>query len=185
MLRFSLNSSFRRVGVVARHTSFKWLGVIWVYGIKFQQTCLSIIRNRQSQFHRIYPGLHRLILGEMSNMNKFDSKTILIISEGYDLKNQEHYVYKKCGLCDCFHETCSFRVWKVLVFLLVVAAIMTVMGLLIAMFGPGNTDLRYSEKESKVAPTVVKNEGRLTHSNALLRKLCLLSCIMHKYIYKG
>ena len=139
---------------VIRH--FKWLGVIWVYGIKFQQclvhtTYLPIIRNRQSRFHRIYP--------EMSNMNQFDSKTTLNISEGYDLQNQEHYVNRRRGLGDCFHKKCSFRVWQVLVSLLVVAAIITVMGLLIAMLGPGNTDLRYSEKESRVAPT----EGRLTH----------------------
>ena len=47
-------------------------------------------------------------------------------------------------------------------FLLVLAAIIVVMGLLIAMFGPGNTNLKYSEKEALDGPTVVINGGKLT-----------------------
>ena len=56
----------------------------------------------------------------------------------------------------------SFRRWKVLLFLLVLAAIIIGMGLLIAMFGPGNKNLKHSEKEALDGPTVVINGGKLT-----------------------
>jgi len=91
------------------------------------------------------------------DMAKFDSQATLAVAEGYDLTKQHHYVKKRCDCCEYFHRRCSFRVWKVIVFLLVVAVIMAVMGLLIAMFGPGNKNLRYSEKEARVV-----NGGKLT-----------------------
>lgn len=103
-------------------------------------------------------------------MPKFDSQATLTVSEGYDLKNQHHYFSRRCG-CDYFHTRVSFRVWQVLLFLLVVAVVITIMGLLIAMFGPGNRNLSYSKKEAIVAPTVKENGGRLNH---MLQMLCLV-----------
>ena len=102
-------------------------------------------------------------------MPQFDSQATLTVSEGYDLKNQHHYTSRRCG-CDYFHTRWSFRVWQVLLFLLGVAVIIAIMGLVIAMFGPGNTNLRYSKKEAIVAPTVEGDGGRLNH---ILQMLCL------------
>ena len=92
-----------------------------------------------------------------TDMPNYDSQATLTVAEGYDLTKKRHYVKKRCDCCECFHRTCSFRAWKVIVFLLVVAVTMAVMGLLIAMFGPGNKNLRYSEKEARVV-----NGGKLT-----------------------
>lgn len=50
--------------------------------------------------------------------------------------------------------------WQALLFLLVVAVIIAIMGLLITMFGPGNTNLRYSKKEAIVASTFEGNGER-------------------------
>ena len=63
------------------------------------------------------------------------------------------------------HKKWSFRRWQVLLFFLVLAVIVIVMGLLIAMFGPGNTDLKYSEtKKGKDVTTVAINgAGSLVH----------------------
>lgn len=91
-------------------------------------------------------------------MSKFDSQATLSVSEGYDLTTQHHYVNR----CEFFHKECSFRIWQVILFLLMLAAIVIVMGLLIAMFGPGNTNLKYSKKEAVDAPTVAINGGKLT-----------------------
>lgn len=100
----------------------------------------------------------------MSDMPKFDSQATLTVTEGYDFTKQEHYIKKKCSACDCFHRRCTFRVWQVIVILLVVAFIIAVMGVLLAMFGPGNSNLRYSEKQAIVAPTE-RGEGKslITH----------------------
>lgn len=94
-------------------------------------------------------------------MPTFDSQATLTVSEGYDLRNQHHYSSRRCG-CDYFHTRWFFRVWQVLLFLLVVAVVITIMGLLIAMFGPGNRNLSYSKKE-------VVNGGRLN----MFQMLCL------------
>ena len=91
------------------------------------------------------------------DMAKFDSQATLTVAEGYDLTKQHHCVKKRCDCCECFHRRCSCRVWQVIVFLFVAAVIIAVMGLLIAMFGPGNKNLRYSEKEARVV-----NGGKLT-----------------------
>lgn len=91
-------------------------------------------------------------------MKNFDSKTTLAISEGYDLEKQHHYVEKRCSFCDCFHKKCTFRLWQVLVFLFSVATIIVLLGLLIAMFGPGNKDLKYLKSKSNAARG---NGGRL------------------------
>lgn len=81
-------------------------------------------------------------------MKNFDSKTTLAICEGYDLEKQHHYVEKRCSFCDCFHKKCTFRLWQVLVFLFSVATIIVLLGLLIAMFGPGNKELKYLKSKS-------------------------------------
>ena len=91
-------------------------------------------------------------------MSRFDSQTTLSVSEGYDLTRQHHYVNR----CEFFHKKCSFRIWQVILFLLMLAAIIIVMSLLIAMFGPGNTNLKYSKKEAIHAPTVAIDGGKLT-----------------------
>lgn len=101
-------------------------------------------------------------------MPTFDSQATLTVSEGYDLRNQHHYSSRRCG-CDYFHTRWAFRVWQVLLFLLVVAVVITIMGLLIAMFGPGNRNLSYSKKEAVVAPTVKVTGGRLN----MFQMLCL------------
>lgn len=101
-------------------------------------------------------------------MKNFDSKTTLAISEGYDLEKQHHYVRKSFSFCDCFHKKCTFRVWQVLVFLFSLITIIALLGILIAMFGPGSKDLRYSRK----GEAGVGNGGRLIHgslSNNLMR----------------
>ena len=103
-------------------------------------------------------------------MTPMDSQTTLTISEGYDLPTQQHYAKKKFSCCDCFHRQCTFRLWQILVFLLVLAFIIAVMGLLIAMFGPGNTNLKYSKSESKAEnPTNKIPRGNLLIS--LLRNM--------------
>lgn len=95
-------------------------------------------------------------------MTPMDSQTTLTISEGYDLPTQQHYTKKKFSCCDCFHRQCTFRLWQILVFVLVIAFIIAVMGLLIAMFGPGNTNLKYSKSESKAEnPTSKIHTGNL------------------------
>ncbi|KAK2555026.1 Tryptophan 2-monooxygenase [Acropora cervicornis] len=93
-------------------------------------------------------------------MKNFDSKTTLAISEGYDLEKQHHYVEKRCSFCDCFHKKCTFRLWQVLVFLFSVATIIALLGLLIAMFGPGNKDLKYPKSKTTNARSA---GGRLIH----------------------
>lgn len=80
----------------------------------------------------------------------YDSQATLNISEGYDFPTQKHYVKEKCSCCDCFHKRCTFRVWQIVVFLLAITFIIGVLCVLIAMFGPGNTNLQYSEKEANV-----------------------------------
>lgn len=94
-------------------------------------------------------------------MTPMDSQTTLTISEGYDLPTEQHYTKKKFSCCDCFHRQCTFRLWQILVFLLVIAFIIAVMGLLIAMLGPGNTNLKYSKSESKAENPTNKIQGNL------------------------
>lgn len=102
-------------------------------------------------------------------MTPMDSQTTLTISEGYDLPTQKRYTKKKFSCCDCFHRQCTFRLWQILVFLLVIAFIIAVMGLLIAMLGPGNTNLKYSKSESKAENPTNKIQGNLLIS--LLRHM--------------
>ena len=103
-------------------------------------------------------------------MKPIDSQTTLTISESCDLPTQQHYTKKKVSCCDCFHRKCPFRLWQILVFLLVIAFVIAVMGLLIAMFGPGNANLKYSKSESKAYnPTETIQGGNLIIS--LLRNM--------------
>lgn len=80
-------------------------------------------------------------------MSEFASKAAFSVVEGSDPEisrgqNRRH------GF-DSFHNKCSFERWQVLLFFVVSAVIVIVMCLLIAMFGPGNTNLKYSEKKGK------------------------------------
>lgn len=102
-------------------------------------------------------------------MTPMDSQTTLTISEGYDLPTQQHYTKKKFSCCDCFHRQCTFRLWQILVFLLVIAFIIAVLGLLIAMLGPGNTNLKYS-KTSK-SESKAENPTNKIHTGNLLISL--------------
>ena len=86
-------------------------------------------------------------------MKIFDSETALSISEGNDSKHQ----------CHCFHKMCTFRVWKVLVFLFFMVTIIVLLGFLIAMFGPGSKDLKYYPKSK--ANAAGRNGGRLIHQS--------------------
>lgn len=92
-------------------------------------------------------GVHfALSYKEMSSLRTFDSATTLTVTEGYDVTKQEHYYKKRCSCscCDWCHRRCTFRVWQILLFLFIVAVIIAGLALLLAMFGPGNTDLKYS-----------------------------------------
>lgn len=92
----------------------------------------------------------------MSGMRAFDSSTTLTVSEGYDLTNQQHYSKKRCRCsCNFLNKKCSFRVWQILLFLFIVAVIIALMGVLVAAYGPGNTDLKYSARSGTERPGVV------------------------------
>lgn len=86
-------------------------------------------------------------------MRAFDSSTTLTVSEGYDLTNQQHYSKRRCQCtCGVLNRKVTLRVWHILLFLLIVAAIIAVLGLLIAMYGPGNPELRYSARSATERP---------------------------------
>lgn len=95
----------------------------------------------------------------MSGMRTFDSSTTLTVSEGYDLTNQQHYSKRRCRCSyDFLNKKCSFRVWHILLFLLIIALVIALMGLLLAMYGPGTTDLKYSARTGTDSPEV--NRGK-------------------------
>ena len=79
-------------------------------------------------------------------MPQFDSTTTLTVSEGYDLTNQNHYSKWRCR-CRCnflYRKCCSFRLWKVLVFLFILLLIVALILLLLMRYGPGRTELSSS-----------------------------------------
>ena len=89
-------------------------------------------------------------------MRAFDSSTTLTVSEGYDLTNQQHYAKRRCRCaCNFLNKRCSFRVWHILLFLLILTLVIALMGLLLAMYGPGTTDLKYSASRGTDSPEVV------------------------------
>ena len=73
----------------------------------------------------------------MSSVRAFDSATTLTVCEGYDVTKQEPHFKKRCNCCDRFHRRCTFRVWQVLLFLLVTAVIIAGLALVIAMMETG------------------------------------------------
>ncbi|KAL9951517.1 hypothetical protein ACROYT_G044192 [Oculina patagonica] len=88
-------------------------------------------------------------------MQAFNSSTTLTVSEGYDLTNQQHYSKKRCRCsCDFMNKKCTLRVWQILLFLFIIPVIIALMGLLIAAYGPGNTDLKYSARSATDSPGV-------------------------------
>ena len=127
-------------------------------------------RSQISRSHSFYERCSRsrvqfaLSYNKKSIMHSFDSATTLTITEeGYDVTKQQHYIKKRCecSCCDCFHKRCTFRVWQVLLFLFIILVIMAGLALLLAMFGPGSTDLKYYERQSGTdSPGVV---GKLKH----------------------
>ena len=123
-------------------------------------------------------------LREISNMPKFAGNAAFCVVEGCDPETSRGQ-NRRYG-CDCFHKKCSFSRWQVVLFLLVLAVIIIVMGLLIAMFEPGNKNLKYSEKEAIVAPTLGKNRGRLVRVICMETEFCVVFiCPTVKKIEKG
>ena len=82
-------------------------------------------------------------------MPEFTSKAAFSVVEGSDPDPEISR-----GQNDFWHTRWSFQRWQVLLFFLVLAVIVIVMCLLIAMFGPGNPNLKYSAKRGKDATTV-------------------------------
>lgn len=100
----------------------------------------------------------------MSGMRSFDSATTLTVSEGYDLTNQQYYSKRRCRCsCDFFNKKCTFRVWQILLFLFIIAVIIVLLGLLVAAYGPGNTDLKYSARSGTDSPGVVGKQISLVY----------------------
>lgn len=86
---------------------------------------------------------------QMSSVGSFELASTVTVSEGYDLTTQQHHSNTRgFSFCRCLASTCSFRVpvWRMLLFLFIAAVLITVLGLVTAMFGPGNTDSKYSKK---------------------------------------
>ena len=126
------------------------------FRIQFHSRFLTEVRNSSRSNNLAF------LLTSMSNIQKLDDgQATFTVFEDYELNMQRHHMNRTCGK-HFFRMRLSFRVWQVLLFLLGVAVIIAIMGLLIAMFGPGNTNLRYSKKEAIVAPTVEGNGGRST-----------------------
>ena len=82
-------------------------------------------------------------------MPEFASKAAFSVVEGSDPDREISR-----GQNDFWHTRWSFQRWQVLLFFLVLLVIVIVMCLLIAMFGPGNPNLKYSAKRGKDATTV-------------------------------
>ena len=70
------------------------------------------------------------------------------ITEGYDLKKQNYW----------FRRRWSFRVWQVVLFVFVVVLVIAALALLMAMYGPGNVNLRYGEAKGTATPDKGKRE---------------------------
>jgi len=80
----------------------------------------------------------------MDSVRTFDSATTLTICEGCDVKKPERIFKKRCNCCDCFRRTSSFRVWQILLVLLVIAIIFAGLGL--AMFRTGKDTVSRSHE---------------------------------------
>ena len=74
---------------------------------------------------------------------------LLTVSDGSDSPTRQHRSKNKSSsCCHCLTRIHSFRVpvWQMLLFLFIAAVLIAVLGILMAMFGPGNTELKYRTK---------------------------------------
>ena len=82
-----------------------------------------------------------------------------------DIKDQnlvvEYSKAKKQNAQTCLSSPCTFRLWQILVFLFIMAIIITVVGIVAARFGPRSECLN-SNKTSGVLSTTKQNRGNLT-----------------------
>ena len=79
--------------------------------------------------------------------------------------------------CCCFKEY-KFRVWQILLIVFIVLVMIALLCLIIAMFGPGNTDLKYSAVVATDVPGVV-NGGKQFD---LFRNQCLLCLVLSRIV---
>ena len=88
----------------------------------------------------------------MGSLRAFDSATTLTVCEGYDVTKEEPYLKKRCNCCDRFHRRYTFRVWQVLLFLFVTAAIIAGLALVIAMMETGKIATQHSAERETDSP---------------------------------
>ena len=89
----------------------------------------------------------------MLNLKPFNSQETLEGSEDFNTKTWKHNVQA------CFNKRFVFRLWQILAFLLIVAVIITVVGILAAMYGEGEQSSKpISYKAAKTKETK-KNGG--------------------------
>lgn len=71
------------------------------------------------------------------NMQAFDNTSSMTVSEVYDLTQQKYYSKRRCQCaCGFLNRKVSFRVWKILLFLLLLLMVILLEGILIAFYGP-------------------------------------------------
>ena len=95
----------------------------------------------------------KIQVGAMFNLKPFHSQETLEGSDDFNTKTWKHNVQA------CFNRRFVFRLWQILVFLLIVAVIITVVGILAAMHGEGQQSSKpISSKAAKTKETK-KNGG--------------------------
>ena len=99
-------------------------------------------------------------------MKVFNSESTFTLTEGNDMEKQRPYT--SCPCCGCLHRKRTFRVWQILLFLFVVIGIIVLLCFLIAMFGPGNTELKYRSPQR-----TLEDAGGMTLSPTKAKKYCL------------
>ncbi|XP_078354103.1 uncharacterized protein LOC144638735 [Oculina patagonica] len=90
----------------------------------------------------------------MSRVGTFEPAATFTVSDESDLTTTHHSKNRNSSSCRCLTRICTFRVpvWQMLLFLFIAAVLIAVLGLLIAMFGPGNTELKYPKKTTTDVP---------------------------------
>ena len=90
---------------------------------------------------------------ELSEMVKSDIKDQNLVDEYLKAKKQNAQT--------CLSSPFTFRLWQILVFLFIVAIIITVVGIVVARFGP-RSECPNSNKTSGVLSTTKQNGGNQT-----------------------
>ena len=90
---------------------------------------------------------------ELSEMVKSDIKDQNLVDEYSKAKKQNAQT--------CLSRPFTFRLWQILVFLFIVAIIITVVGIVVARFGP-RSEYPNSNKTSGVLSTTKQNGGNQT-----------------------